>query len=338
MARLGHILSGGKHVAKVLMLYPMNSIWTNYVPQARNEIGNATEFDFNYLTDILLKLHYDYDYVDEDVLIEAKIEKGKIKIAEEEFSVLILPPVTHIKEATFNAIKKFVESGGKVIADAIIPIELLEYDKKDSAKKIEKLFGKDPEKMLHNFSNGAKFKVHHKNSKGDVFVIEGKGLHQEKKKEELKKILNKCITPDVTISEENIFYLHRVKDDFDIYFLVNNDQKVKENVEITFEKIGKPEIWNATSGGIEPINIYQIKNGRLSIKLDFPETESHIVIIRKDLEEKYISESSLNIFEINLGSIEGYSKNDDAAPFIKINNNGKSKTLKRKSQKIFKTY
>ncbi len=97
MARLGHVLSGGSHVAKILILYPLNSIWTNYIPQKRNEIGNIIESEFYYLTDTLLRLHYDFDYVDEDVLIESEIENGKIKIRDEEYSMLIIPPVTHIK-------------------------------------------------------------------------------------------------------------------------------------------------------------------------------------------------------------------------------------------------
>lgn len=46
-------------------------------PAKRTDIGNVLEFDFNYLTDTPLRLHYDFDYVDEDMLAEAQIENGK---------------------------------------------------------------------------------------------------------------------------------------------------------------------------------------------------------------------------------------------------------------------
>ena len=282
MSRLGHILSGGKHIAKILMLYPINSIWTNYVPQARNDVGNVIEFDFNYLTDTLLKLHYDFDYTDEDIISEAKIENGKIKIADEEFELLLLPPLTHLKASAFDKIKEFVQSGGKVIADTLLPFELLEYDKDDASTKLTELFGQDSKVLLKNFSNGAEFGITHKNSKGDVYVIEGKGLNNEKRKKELNEVILKCIKPDVTINNEDVFYLHRQKDGFDIYFITNVLQEDKGEVEITFEKIGVPEIWNPNTGEIEKINVYVIKDERLSIKLDFPPSESHIIIIRDE--------------------------------------------------------
>jgi hypothetical protein len=93
-------------VAKVLVLYPLTSIWANYVPQKRDAVGNVIEGDFNWLTDTLLRMHYDFDIVEEDVLAGAEIGKGRIGIREESFEVLILPPVTHIKKSTFEAIWK----------------------------------------------------------------------------------------------------------------------------------------------------------------------------------------------------------------------------------------
>ena len=33
LTRMGYVLSGGDHVAKVVILYPMNSIWANYTSQ-----------------------------------------------------------------------------------------------------------------------------------------------------------------------------------------------------------------------------------------------------------------------------------------------------------------
>jgi len=92
MSRLGHLLSGGRHIAKLLILYPLNSIWTNYVPQTRDKIGDAIEHDFYYLTDTLLRMHYDFDYTDEEILVDSIISDGKIHIRDESFEVLILPP------------------------------------------------------------------------------------------------------------------------------------------------------------------------------------------------------------------------------------------------------
>jgi hypothetical protein len=333
MSRLGHILSGGKHIAKILMLYPINSIWTNYIPQSRNDIGNVIEFDFNYITDVLLRLHFDFDYTDEDILSEATVENGKIKIADEEFELLILPPLTHIKASAFDKIKEFVDSGGKVIADTLIPTAFLEYDKDDAHLKLVDLFGKDPQQMLHNFGNGATFNINHKSSAGDVFVIEGKGLNTERRKDKLNDLILKCIKPDVTISNEDIFYLHRQKDNYDIYFITNVLQENKGEVEITFEKVGIPEIWNPNSGQIEPLNVYQIKDGRLSITLDFPPSESHIIIIQDKKPDNYIIDSNIMIGSYDGKTVEAYGTAESNEVRLSICKNNKIETINIEAKK-----
>ncbi len=307
--RLSHILSGGRHVAKVLVLYPLSSIWANYVPQKRTDIGNVIEFDFNYLTDTLLRLHYDFDYVDEDVLAEAKIEDGKIIIRDEEYSVFILPPVTHVKRSTFYALQKFVKSGGSVIADTLLPIEFLETKQNGAAGDLRRLFGVAPAKLLEDFKNGGKAKVHitHRNTKGNVFVIQGKGLHQSHAQKKLKRLLHQCAAPDVTISDEEVFYLHRIKDGYDIYFFVNTSTQDKGVVEISFERVAQPELWNPNTGNITPIHIYQVKKGRLVIALDFSASVSHIVVLNGELRKPFIVKSNLAVESFDGNTLVGHT-------------------------------
>lgn len=318
MSRLGHILSGGRHVAKILILYPINSIWTNYTPQARNKIGNVIEFDFNYLTDTLLRLHYDFDFVDEDVLNGANFENGKIKIANEEYDLLLLPPLTHLKTATFDSIEKFAQNGGKLIADTLLPVEFLETEKADAAARIKKLFGVSAEELMKNFQNGGKFKITNVNSKGNIFVIHGQGLHVHRQQDELKKALDACLTPDVIIDNEEIFYLHRVKDDHDVYFLVNTLQKDQGMVEICFEQNKQPEMWDPNSGEIKPIYPFDIRNGRVVIRLDFPATESRIVVFKNEITYPFVSASNLQVEFFDGKTLKGFATDDKNEAFVKI--------------------
>ncbi|HEX9652821.1 MAG TPA: glycosyl hydrolase [bacterium] len=335
-ARLSHILSGGRHVAKALVLYPINSIWTNYVPQQRNAIGNVIESDFNYLTDTLLRLHYDFDYVDEDVLAQAIIQKGKIKIADEEYSILILPPVTHIKKSTFQQMKRFVAAGGNVIADTLLPTAYLESKKNGATKDVQQLFGVNPAKLLDGFQNGARFTVKQKRGKGKAFVMQGKGLHQSRKKAELKRILNLCAPPDVTISREEVFYLHRVKDGHDIYFFVNTLQQDLGGVEISFEQKMRPELWNPNTGDSQPLQVYDVKNGRVTIMLDFPASESHVVVMREVLPKSYVSSSNLQIAQFDETSIVGYGNPSQAHAFAVVKNGRNVKRFKSPAKRVLK--
>ncbi|MCC6396928.1 MAG: hypothetical protein IT282_07900 [Bacteroidetes bacterium] len=308
MARISHLLSGGRHVAKVLVLYPLNSIWANYVPQKRTEVGNLTEFDFNYLTDTLLRLHYDFDFVDEDVLAEATIGKGGIGIRDEKFEVLILPPVTHMKGSTLKVIRKFIRAGGTVIADTLLPVELLETPRPDATREVQEIFGVDPRKLLAEFSakGPVRVAVQSKNSTGHVHLLRGKGLHHGTGRKQLEQVLRKSCVPDVTISEGDVFYLHRVKDGFDIYFLANTSQEEKRNVRVTFEKIGTPELWDPNTGAIHPLHQFEIAQGRPALVLDFAPADARVIVLRKKIDAPYVSDANITVTGVSATAVQGY--------------------------------
>lgn len=330
--RLSHVLSGGTHVAKVLVLYPLSSIWTNYVPQRRTDIGNVIESDFNYLTDLLLRLHYDFDYVDEDVLAEATVNNGTIRIGDEKYELLILPPVTHIKRSTFDAMKKFASSGGSVIADTLLPVEFLESKKNGASGDVKKFFGVNPEKRVSDFQNGSSgFRVVRKrHGKGTVYSILSKGLHRAMQKTAIRKMIAECVTPDVTISDEEVFYLHRIKDNRDIYFLVNTSKQRKNDVTVSFEKAGLPELWNANTGETRPMSVFRIEKGRLQITLDFPPSESHVVVFSGPVKKPFVTASTLEILSVEEGMI---TASGNGKPSITMATGKGKKILKAKPQK-----
>jgi len=332
MARLGHILSGGKHVAKILVLYPINSMWANYRPQNVDRISSTIENNFNYLTDTLLRLHYDFDYVDEDVLIESKLKGDKIHIADEEYELLILPPITHIKKDTFEKIKKFIKAGGKVIADTFLPEEFLETKGNGAVEAVTDLFKVNPKELLKEFE-GKKKSIKKSAGSGNVRVIRGKDVLKDDWKKELAKNISGLITPDVTINHEDVFYLHRIKDGYDVYFIVNTSQKNIGNVEITFEQLGKPEIWDPNSGEIKPVYFYQIKNGRLVLNLNFDSAQSYIVVMRDKSDKNFIADTNLVIEEFDGKNISGYCPSNDDEIFAKVQNGNSIKRKKSKAKK-----
>ncbi|MBI2619830.1 MAG: hypothetical protein HYW57_07090 [Ignavibacteriales bacterium] len=332
--RLSHLLSGGRHVAKVLVLYPLTSIWANYIPQRRTEVGNVIEFDFNYLTDALLRLHYDYDYVDEDVLCDATVKNGRIHIADEKYEVLILPPITHLKRKTFEVLKRFVAAGGKVIADTLLPVEFLETPKNGAMTEVRKLFGIDPAKRLAEFTSGnAAFRLVKNGKKGKTFTFLGKGLHTARsRRQELGRVLAQCITPDVTISDGEVFYLHRVKDNHDVYFLVNTSKSEKRNVEVTFERVGQPELWNPNTGESNPLPMFEIFKGRLKIFFDFPPSESHVIVLGNEIPKSHITMSSMSILSFDGKTVRGSGQK----PLAKIATPRGVRTLRGKEKRALK--
>ncbi len=326
MARISHALSGGRHVAKVLILYPLNSIWTNYVPQARTAVGNLIESDFCYLTDTLLRLHFDFDYVDEDVLAGAKVGGGKIGIRDEDYEVFILPPVTHVKESTFLLLKRFVHGGGTVIADTLLPVEFLEAKADGAVGQIQKMFGVDPVKALKAVESGkdAPLRIIRKAGKGSVTTFAGPGLSKTRPSETLRKALEASITPDVTISDGDVFYLHRVKDGFDIYFLANTSKEWKRGVEVSLEASGNPEVWDANTGAVAPLTTYSVRRGRTTFTLDFPPSESHIVVLTSGKPKPHVTETNLTVERVDAEGVAGCGGGSAKRVFANVRRGGKN--------------
>jgi hypothetical protein len=323
-ARLSHLLSGGRHVARVLMLYPINSIWTNYTPQKRTDTGNVIEADFQYLTDALLRLHYDFDYVDEDVLADATVDGDRIVIGDESFPIVVLPPITHIKKSTLRKLEKFVGNGGKLIADTLIPIGLLEAGDDDGYEELSDFFGYDPDIVNGDFHSGSRdgIELLKPTNERPVYLFTGAGLHSTRDDETLRAVLNECGPPDIEISDEHVFYLHRVKDDFDIYFITNTSQEDLGRVSISFDRAGRPELWNPNDGSIRPIHVYSVRGGRTHIELDFPASGSHFVVFDHAASDGvHVQETNLQIVEVDDHRVVGFMNGlGDASAFAEVTN------------------
>src|SRR5206468_800202 len=59
MSRLSETLTGGRHVAKVAVLWPINAMFGSYLPQEPTPAADEIEGGLNAVTDRLLRLHHD---------------------------------------------------------------------------------------------------------------------------------------------------------------------------------------------------------------------------------------------------------------------------------------
>ncbi len=164
MSRLSHLLSGGKHIAKVAVLWPMNAMFATYIPQTHNLLGDRIERDFNTLTDLLLRLHYDYDYLDEDMLASAELEGNTIRIRDEAYELLVLPPMAHLKLSTLETLETFVSQGGRVLGMIFLPSQAFTTKENitelvDISDRIRALFGIEPVETQQSFQKQSGLEV-----------------------------------------------------------------------------------------------------------------------------------------------------------------------------------
>lgn len=298
MTRMGYALSGGDHVAKLAILYPMNSIWANYVPEKRDKIGNTIENDFNYMTDRLLRLHIDFDYLDEDVLCDqCQIVDGKLCIQGEKYEMLMLPPCTHVKAKTLKKLEEFVAAGGRLGGGALLPYKVIEGEAPDISQRIEALFGVEPARLRREFletdAPGQTLSVRQV-GKGTVVFVGGQGFKANDGMRILDQAIRACVTPEIEIDSEEVFYLHRVKDGRDIFFLIN---PVEEPADITVTWLGEhtPEIWNLETGDIRKAAVYTIRDGKTYMKAHMEPYGSAMYSFAEETEKNHVAEAAMEV-------------------------------------------
>ncbi|HEU0193470.1 MAG TPA: glycosyl hydrolase [Gaiellales bacterium] len=146
VSRLSHLLSGGRHVADVAILWPINAMFATYRPQERSPVGERIEHDFNALTELFLRIHHDFDYLDEDVLAGAPAENGRLAVGDERHALVVVPPMAHIRLATLERLERFVAEGGRVMGAVLLPAEAFGPDGiQDVRQRVAGLFGVDPD-------------------------------------------------------------------------------------------------------------------------------------------------------------------------------------------------
>ncbi|MFQ3548969.1 MAG: glycosyl hydrolase [Armatimonadota bacterium] len=111
LSRLEEMLCDGRHVCKVAVLYPFNGLWSSYQPDKKTEEFTFIENFLNSLCLQMIKSQVDFDLIDFIDLMSAKLEDNKIKLADEEYEILLVPAVPYMREIKFKRLSEVVNSG-----------------------------------------------------------------------------------------------------------------------------------------------------------------------------------------------------------------------------------
>ncbi len=331
VSRMGYLLSGGRHVAKLALLYPINTIWAQYTPQAANEVSQLVLRDFEYLTDRLLRLHVDFDYLDEDVLCdECALEDGALTIRGERYECLLLTGMTHIKEKTLSRLEAFVQAGGRVIADGLLPVASIEGGGGDTAAfqaRVERLFGAHPQQVLDDFLAGrAAFRtVEH----GNAIFAQGEGFCRGDRMAELERVVRGCVESEIYLDNPEVFYLHRVKDGEDFFFLVNPSHE-SQRVEVRIRGCWRLERWELETGDIADLAPYAYRDGFTCCTLTLPRVGS-IMIHTSAPRAQWIEDANVTLLSQGPDSIRAYGRVEGMAQITLASQAGQ-RTLSMQAQ------
>ena len=289
-ARVSYLNSLGSHLAPVAILYPTTTTWCEFDltttdppdsgrdPKLWRSINNT----FASLTNTLLELQWDYDYLFEEAFHEASVEKGMIKVKDEYYSVLILPSLTTLTEPIFNKIKKFIESGGEVLLVNLVPYQSPDSD--DLNAKFHKLTGFNPESVKEEVYKliGSRKPSSRLSRKGKVSLITTNEIDGCKRDGFYKKLNGYFSTKDKPFllqpPKRNIRVLHRRIKKIDSFFVINiGSEPVKTRALISSP--GIPRVLHPTTGEISQIDFKKVGK-KIEVALDLPEYGSIFIQVQ----------------------------------------------------------
>jgi hypothetical protein len=264
-SRLSLWLTGGHHVCPVAILFSGNA----------RRVGNyVTPED---MTTVLQDALYDCDWLPFEAFENnAALDGANIKLHDERYQVLIVPPTDVITLPVLAKAKAFFDQGGVVIGYGRLPSKSGTVG--TPSTEIEKLrsaiWGEDlkPSATACN-RNAAGGRAYILAEKPDVAMITA-ALHKDA-----------GIAPVVEVLEGQtdnwLHVLHRVKDGSDVFLVCNQDHTGNAKpFKLRFKADGYPEIWDAMRNEIHSVPFTR-DGTQVDIPLTLEPMESVLVIFNK---------------------------------------------------------
>ena len=295
MSRLSETLTGGRHVAKVAVIYPINAMFAEYLPQGATPAQEAIESGFNTLTDVLLRLHHDFDFLDEDVLADAPIDDERLRVGDETYELVLVPPMTHLKASSVDALERFAAAGGATVGVSIAPDRALGPDGLTSIR--------DRMRALFEGERGAFVE-------GDATELV-RDAHEggSRLRDALDGAIRSLIDPPVTIENDELFALHRRKDDRDVVFVINPTLEA-QRARVSLAGDVQPVLLDPTDGAERSVGPVASDDGRTAFDLALPPVGSTFVVVGPALERRVVG-SNLTLEHVGDGVAAGWGTSEE---------------------------
>jgi hypothetical protein len=325
--RISYMNDGGRHVADVLLYRPIASVvafsdpafdstlrhWKGRARGGYAEYGNRqygriairpylawggdfswqAEMDYHGLMNLLVQRQKDFDILDDHYLVRATIGSGSIELGPERFGVIVLPAMKVIARAALARIRRFYEQGGTVVAYGSLPSGSTDEGWNDPqvADSIRAIFGVAPDAGQDTSSRNAQG--------GQSFFIAGD-------LERVAATIDRARLADFQVVEgsaERLFYLHRVKDGRDLYWIANDDPAARKLV-LSLAASGAPELWDPDRG-TRRVLPYTVRDGRTVLAVELGPWDGAYVVFRPATGQPAVSISDTNLERYTLDQSRG---------------------------------
>ena len=265
-ARLGAALTSGKHKCDILLLHPMGSAWAVHDPNDSAPVMQLNEW-FSRLSTLLLQIHRDYDYGDENILERhGTIEGSDLRVGSARYRVAIVPPSVSIRTMVLNLLLRFAQVGGRIMC--LEPLPALEQGvasqrPADELRRVATIVANDRNELRLALDDIVE---------PEIVVLEHdsaveRALHALGRHEE---------------DAHGIFYHQRDAGDRQIFFLANTDKR-EVHAEVRVRGRGLLEEWDLTTGRVAPApSLYA--GGYTRARFSFAPAGSRLVALNRGQE------------------------------------------------------
>ncbi|HOX38109.1 MAG TPA: glycosyl hydrolase [Candidatus Brocadiia bacterium] len=265
-SRLSVVLTGGRHVCPVALLYLGQSF----------HVGKSVPPDD--MSERLQDALYDCDWIPYEVLEnDMSIADKALKLRAEEYKILIVPPVEVIPYASLEKAKAFYDAGGVVVGYGFLPSKSATLGKNsDAISALREAVWGNPQPGLA---------VCKTNAKGGRSYL----LPQKPTTEELQQVFAKDAAVPATLQVLKgetgnwLHVLHRVKTGCDVFFICNqNHAGDARNFRFRASAKGCPEIWDPLRNEIMALAFNRVDAGTVEFDLTLEPLESVLIVFQPE--------------------------------------------------------
>lgn len=266
-SRLSLLLAGGRHVCPIAILFGGNT----------KHVGKAIMPED--MTSAIQDAVYDCDWLPFEVFENsASLSGSEIKLHQERYQVLVVPPVEVIPYATLEKVKRFYEKGGIVVGYGFLPSKSATVGKTsaDIASLVTAVWDNSPvcgtSVCGQNSKGGKSFLLAEKPAPSDITQV----------LENTAGILPvlKVLTGD---TGGWLHVLHRVKEGRDIFLVCNqNHEGEKREFRFRITAKGEPEIWDPMRNEISAVLSKRIDEHTIEMDMVLEPMESILIVFNKE--------------------------------------------------------
>lgn len=275
VARLSLIQSTGHHVTDACVLQPILTVQADMFEGGETVREPQAQRVFNRLSDLLLRLHHDFDYVDDSQLARAQTEQGRVKFdqSQETYPLLIMPNCRVISLQAARYVKRLFDDGGKLLAIGELPCRATTADGDAEVKQtIEHVFG--AEGLGRNDNEAGGVAMHQPDVGADLQAW-------------LLQTIPQLVRPDVIIDDENrqpvedIICCHRTNGETHWLLLVN---RTKSDIGGTVRPAvsGLAQQWDLETGKVRYMADDRTNEGRMCFDIALGPADAKLVSVTPD--------------------------------------------------------